>query len=93
MRLDLFLKASRLIPRRSLAQEFCDKRLVKVNDTKAKSSKEVKAGDTVDIKRRNRKTTVRILTVPQSKQVSKAAAEELYEILSDEVTETDSVLS
>lgn len=93
MRLDLFLKASRLIPRRSLAQEFCDKGLVKVNDTKAKSSKEVKAGDTVDIKRRNRKTTVRILTVPQSKQVSKAAAEELYEILSDEVTETDSVLS
>ena len=93
MRLDLFLKASRLIPRRSLAQEFCDKGLVKVNDTKAKSSKEVKAGDTVDIKRRNRKTTVRILTVPQSKQVSKAAAEELYEILSDEVTETDPVLS
>ena len=93
MRLDLFLKASRLIPRRSLAQEFCDKGLVKVNDTKAKSSKEVKAGYTVDIKRRNRKTTVRILTVPQSKQVSKAAAEELYEILSDEVTETDPVLS
>ena len=93
MRLDLFLKASRLIPRRSLAQEFCDKGLIKVNGTKAKSSKEVKAGDTIEIKRRNRRTTVRILTIPQNKQVSKTAAEELYEILSDEVTETDPILS
>jgi len=87
MRLDLFLKASRLIPRRSLAQEFCDKSLIKVNDAKAKSSKEVKAGDTIEIKRRNRRTVVRILAVPQSKQVSKAAADDLYEILADEVTE------
>lgn len=89
MRLDLFLKASRLIPRRSLAQEFCDKGLIKVNDAKAKSSKEVKAGDTVEIKRRNRRTTVRILAIPQGKQVSKAAAEDLYEILADEVTDPE----
>ena len=92
MRLDLFLKASRLIPRRTLAQEFCDKGLIKVNDAKAKSSKEVKAGDTVEIKRRNRRTAVRILAIPQSKQVSKGAAEELYEILFDEVTGTDLIL-
>jgi ribosomal 50S subunit-recycling heat shock protein len=92
MRLDLFLKASRLIPRRSLAQEFCEKGLVKVNEVKAKASKEVKAGDTIEIKRRNRKTTIRISTVPQSKQVSKANAENLYEILADEITE-DSILS
>jgi ribosomal 50S subunit-recycling heat shock protein len=93
MRLDLFLKASRLIPRRSLAQEFCDKGLIKVNEMKAKSSKEVKAGDTIEIKRRNRLTKIQILTVPQSKQVSKAAAEDLYKILTDETTETDSILS
>jgi len=92
MRLDLFLKASRLIPRRSLAQEFCDKGLVKVNDAKAKSSKEIKASDVIEIKRRNRRTAIRVLTVPQSKQVSKAAAEELYEILTDEVTESDRIL-
>jgi ribosomal 50S subunit-recycling heat shock protein len=92
MRLDLFLKASRLIPRRSLAQEFCEKGLVKVNEVKAKASKEVKAGDTIEIKRRNRKTTIRISTIPQSKQVSKANAENLYEILADEITE-DSILS
>jgi len=92
MRLDLFLKASRLIPRRTLAQEFCDKGLVKVNDAKAKSSKEMKAGDIIEIKRRNRKTVIRIVTVPQSKQVSKTAAEELYVILTDEVTESDLIL-
>jgi ribosomal 50S subunit-recycling heat shock protein len=92
MRLDLFLKASRLIPRRSLAQEFCEKGLVKVNEAKAKASKEVKADDTIEIKRRNRKTTIRISEIPQSKQVSKANAENLYEILADEIT-ADSILS
>ena len=93
MRLDLFLKASRLIPRRTLAQEFCDKGLIKVNGTKAKSSKEVKAGDTIEIRRRNRKTIIRIVAVPQSKQVSKAQAEDLYEILADEITESDAISS
>jgi ribosomal 50S subunit-recycling heat shock protein len=92
MRLDLFLKASRLIPRRSLAQEFCEKGLVKVNEAKAKASKEVKADDTIEIKRRNRKTTIRISEIPQSKQVSKANGENLYEILADEIT-ADSILS
>ena len=92
MRLDLFLKASRLIPRRTLAQEFCDKGLVKVNDAKAKSSKEVKADDIVEIKRRDRKTVIRVLAVPQSKQVSKALAENLYEILADDISKTDPIL-
>lgn len=92
MRLDLFLKASRLIPRRSLAQEFCDKGLVRVNDVKAKSSKEIKVGDIIEVKRRNRRTVIRIQTVPQNKQVSKAAAEELYEIMVDEVTGADQLL-
>ena len=49
MRLDLFLKASRLIARRSLAQKFCDAGLVKVNDLTAKSSREIKVGDEIEI--------------------------------------------
>ena len=49
MRLDLFLKASRLILRRTLAQEFCDAGRVKVNDVKAKSSREVKELDEIEI--------------------------------------------
>ncbi|MCA1588830.1 MAG: RNA-binding S4 domain-containing protein [Acidobacteria bacterium] len=84
MRLDLFLKVSRLIARRSLAQEFCDKELIEVNGTIAKASKDVKAGDEVTIKRRNRKTVLRIVSVPQSKQVPKAGADELFQLVREE---------
>jgi len=89
MRLDLFLKTSRLIPRRSLAQEFCDAGLIKVNDQTAKSSKEVKTGDEIEIKRRNRLTRLRVLEIPASKQVSKQSAADFFEILSEEVLEDD----
>jgi len=84
MRLDLFLKVSRLIPRRSLAQEFCDADLIKVNGQKAKSSKEIKAGDELEIKRRNRLTTLKVLSVPDKKQVSKEAAANLIEVVGEE---------
>ncbi len=83
MRLDLFLKASRLIVRRSLAQEFCDAGLVKINGSAAKSSREVKPDDRIEIKRHNRLTEVRVLLVPDKKQVSKQDAANLYEIVSE----------
>ena len=89
MRLDLFLKASRLIPRRSLAQEFCDAGRIKLNNQKAKSSKEVKIGDEIEIKRHNRITRLKVLEIPSSKQVSKQAAPDLFEILSEETLEDD----
>lgn len=84
MRLDLFLKASRLIPRRSLAQEFCDAGLIKVNGSVAKSSKEIKPEDEIEIKRRNRLTKIKVLEVPAQKQVSKQDAADLYKIESEE---------
>lgn len=89
MRIDLFLKASRLIPRRSLAQEFCDAGRIKLNNQKAKSSKEVKIGDEIEIKRRDRITRLKVLEIPSSKQVSKQAAPDLFEILSEETLEDD----
>jgi ribosomal 50S subunit-recycling heat shock protein len=89
MRLDLFLKTSRLIPRRSLAQEFCDAGLIKINDAPAKSSKEVKTGDRLEIRRRNRITRLKVLEIPAQKQVSRAAAANLFEILSEEILEDD----
>ena len=89
MRLDLFLKTSRLIPRRSLAQEFCDAGLIKINGATAKSSKEVKQGDEIEIKRRSRLTRLKILEIPAQKQVSKQAAPNLFEILGEEVLEED----
>jgi ribosomal 50S subunit-recycling heat shock protein len=89
MRLDLFLKVSRLIPRRSLAQEFCDAGLIKVNGLTAKSSKEVKIGDEIEIKRRNRLTKIKVLEIPAKKQVSRQYAADIYEIISEEILQDE----
>ena len=85
MRLDLFLKTSRLILRRSLAQDFCDDGRVKVNNLTAKSSREVKPDDEIEIKRHNRLLKIRVLQIPKSKQVSRSEATNLYEVISEEV--------
>ena len=50
MRLDLFLKETRIIKRRTIAKEFCDRGLVKVNNKIAKPSYEVKSGDVLTIR-------------------------------------------
>jgi len=84
MRLDLFLKVSRLILRRSLAQQFCDANKVSVNNLKAKSSREIKVGDEIEIKKGNRLTRIKVLQVPDKKQVAKHEAANLYEVLSEE---------
>jgi ribosomal 50S subunit-recycling heat shock protein len=91
MRLDLFLKSSRLILRRSLAQEFCDAGKVKINGIKAKSSREVKVGDEIEIRRSNRILRVRVLEIPATKQVSRQAASSLFEVVSEEIC-SDSLL-
>lgn len=89
MRLDLFLKASRLIVRRSLAQEFCDAGMVKVNGKTAKSSKEVHVSDEIEINRTNRQIKIKVLEIPAKKQVSKAEATELYQIISENIIEDE----
>ena len=93
MRLDLFLKTSRLIARRSLAQEFCDNGLIMVNGAPAKSSKEVKVDDVIEIKRRNALTKVLVLEIPAAKQVSKNSAGGLYRVLDETVLEDDMLSS
>lgn len=89
MRLDLFLKVSRLIVRRSLAQEFCDAGMVKVNGKAAKSSKEVHQNDEIEITRPKRQTKIKILEIPEKKQVSKTDASELYQIISENIIEDE----
>ena len=89
MRLDLFLKISRLIPRRSLAQEFCDGGLISVNGIVAKPSKEVKVGDEVEIKRRSRHTKIVVAEIPSAKQISKSSAGELYRLIEETVIADD----
>ncbi len=89
MRLDLFLKASRLIVRRSLAQEFCDAGLIKINGLQAKSSREVKPNDEMEIRRHNRLTLLKVLQVPDKKQIARSDAANLYEILREEKIEDE----
>ena len=50
MRIDLFLKESRIIKRRTIAKEYCERGLVKINDKIAKPSSEISDGDTLTIK-------------------------------------------
>jgi ribosomal 50S subunit-recycling heat shock protein len=89
MRLDLFLKISRLVLRRTVAQDLCDAGMIFVNGSRAKASKEVKPGDRIDIKRRTRHTAVEITGVPAGKQVSKDAAGGLYRLLEDTPIDDD----
>ncbi len=82
MRLDYFLKISRLVKRRTLAKEMCEKQLIQVNGQIAKAGKTVETGDVILISSRNRKFTVRVEQVPE-RAVSKKAAPTLYTVLED----------
>ena len=84
MRLDLFLKASRLSLRRTIAQRICEAGWVSVNGSVAKSSHAVKAGDEITLSRRDKITTVRVLALPNTRQTSRKDAPALYELLSEE---------
>jgi len=84
MRLDLFLKVSRLCSRRSIAQKLCDAGLVSINGRPAKSSHSVKPEDVIITRIRNHLLTVRVNLVPTTRSVSKTEATSLYEIVKDE---------
>jgi ribosomal 50S subunit-recycling heat shock protein len=86
MRLDLFLKQSRLIPRRTVAQEACDAGGVTVNGATGKPGRAVSEGDVIAIRHRGRRTTVRVLRVPE-RPPSKAEAPTLYDVVSVEAYE------
>ncbi|MCR4642964.1 MAG: RNA-binding S4 domain-containing protein [Lachnospiraceae bacterium] len=79
MRLDKFLKVSRLIKRRTVANEACDAGRVSLNDKVARASAEVKAGDTITISFGNRETKVRVLSVQET--VRKEDADGMVEYL------------
>ena len=88
MRLDLFLKVSRLCPRRTLAQELCDAGFVLLNGRPAKSAHAVKAGDEIQIRRRDREIIARALKAPATRNVSRRDADQLVEIVSERVLES-----
>jgi ribosome-associated heat shock protein Hsp15 len=83
MRLDLFLKVSRLCPRRTVAQKLCDAGLVSLNGARAKPAHPVKPGDEIVVRRRDKVSKLRVVSVPERNQISKQHAHELYEQLSE----------
>jgi len=74
MRLDKYLKVSRLIKRRTTANEACDNGLVSVNGRPARASYEVKAGDRISLRLGAREVTVEVLSVQETVRQADAAA-------------------
>ena len=79
MRLDKSLKVSRLIKRRTVANEACDAGRVLLNDKVARASAEVKAGDVITIQFGNKDVKVEVLTVQET--VRKEEAKEMFQYL------------
>ena len=79
MRLDKYLKVSRLVKRRAVANELCDAKHVEVNGKTARASYEVKPGDEITISVGARKTRARVLTVAE--HATKESAAGMFEIL------------
>lgn len=84
MRLDKYLKVSRVIKRRTLAKEICDRGQVEVNGRSAKAGTDIKPGDTVSINFGNRKIKLEVVSVREN--VPAKLASELYKMLEDSVT-------
>ncbi len=76
MRLDKYLKVSRLIKRRTIANEACDAGRILVNDKVAKASLNVKAGDIIEIQFGNKSLKVEVLNVAET--VKKDEAKDMY---------------
>ena len=76
MRLDKYLKVSRLIKRRTVANEACDGGRVIVNGTPAKASREIKPGDVIEIRFGARDVKVEVVSV--SENATKADAPAMY---------------
>ena len=79
MRLDKYLKVSRLIKRRTVACEACDGGRVSVNGKVAKPAHEVKTGDIIEISFGEKKIKVRVTEIKE--HVLKAGAADMYEVL------------
>ena len=83
MRLDKFLKVSRLIKRRTLAKEVALNERILVNGKPAKPSKEIKIGDEITIEFGNKDVTVQVISLEAS--TKKADAANLYEFVREEL--------
>lgn len=79
MRLDKYLKVSRLVKRRTVANELCDAKHVEVNGKTARASYEIKVGDIIDIQMGSNHIKARVATVTE--YATKESASSMYELL------------
>ncbi len=79
MRLDKYLKVSRLVKRRTVANELCDAKHVDVNGKTARASYEIKVGDVIEIQMGSNRIKARVLTV--SEYATKENASSMYELI------------
>ena len=87
MRLDKYLKVSRIIKRRPIAKEVADKGRIKVNGILAKSSTDLKINDEIEIRFGNKILLVRVLEMKDS--TKKEDATKMYEIIKEIKVEVD----
>lgn len=88
MRIDKYLKLTRLIKRRTVAKELLERGIFKINDKVAKPSSEVKEGDILVLLLGRHKLTVRVNKIVS--YVKKEDTQDLYELISDEIINEDS---
>lgn len=82
MRLDKYLKVSRIIKRRTVAKEACDSGRVTINDKVAKAGTEVKENDVIEIQFANKSVKAKIINIAE--HVRKEDSKNMYEIISGE---------
>lgn len=80
MRLDKYLKVSRIIKRRTVANEACDAQRIEVNGKPAKASCDVKIGDLISVMFGNRQVTVRVLDIRETTKKTESVG--MYEVVS-----------
>ncbi len=80
MRIDKYLKVSRIIKRRTVANDACDSQHISVNGRPVKASYDVKVGDEIEVSFGSRVLKVRVLS--DKEQVGKANAQLMYEVIS-----------
>lgn len=85
MRLDKYLKVSRVIKRRSVAKQIADQGRITINDKVAKSASDVNLGDTLVINFGNKTLTLKVTELKDT--TKKEEAQGMYEIISEEYKE------
>ncbi len=88
MRLDVYLKVSRLIKRRSVAKEMCDSGRVLVGGLPAKPGRLIKAGDVITLRSPRRTVTAEVIELPRG-NVPKERAAELYRVIEESLVKEE----